>query len=261
MTLNQCGRLLWSAHESSQQDSRAAATAMLSTLGAAVLFFLSCNNQLQAAHTRWIRYGSGYEPGGLSIEDSRFDYYLPQPPVILLPDTSLPFGIGMLLQALGLLLLLLCLLHLRPRSAVRARRIQRLCGLLAAASSALLGIEAVVTGLNATLFDRFSTHWAAIPVLALAGPALLVLGVFAWWRMPSLAIALMCSMSTSIIGYLASALLIAPLVTGHDSFDAVPGTETIVALGTGAAAAACLLTALSLLRQEFLRSCPPTLLR
>lgn len=216
-------------------------TCLPAALLAAMLFVVSAGFQLRAANSRWITHADGTGWSQYSIESHEFDYFLAEDPVVLIPDTSIPFGIGMFFQAAGLFLTLVALLALRPGNLRPRRMLHTLLGLCAVASAALIGYQSLRTGLDGKPFAPLAQSGIAGVAYLLGFVALAVLVVLAWRRTPVLGIALACSLSTTIVGYIFCSLFIAPVFAGDQSFDTTRGTETVMAAATAAAGLAMLL--------------------
>lgn len=233
---------------SSSGIHRAPLPAIGCALASGLLLLVSSGFQLAASNSRWITHAAGV--GDYAIEDNRFDYYLAADPVILLPGTHLPFGIGMLLQAAGLAFLTAAVLMLRPRASAAVRRAQLLLGAAVAAGFALIGADSLRIAATGQISEASATDWLVVAIVFLTSPALLALGIMAWLRVPAVGIAMLFAQCASPIGYLAIAVLFAPAITGYAPYDATPGTETIVAIGSAAAGAAALLAAVQLIRKR-----------
>lgn len=222
--------------------------AIVHLLAAAILLLGSFCFQLSASNTRWLDHAQG--AAGYRIDDNRFDYYLNTNPAIFLPGTHLPFGVGLLLQAAGLAFLVAALFVLRPRPSLAVRRTVLLLATVAVAWYAFAGAYSVYTGLSGLLYDGFFLDWLVTLLMFLSSPALLVLGILAWRRMPAIGMALLFLTSTGPESYLFIAPIIAAVITGYDAVDAVPGAETVMAVGTAMASATALLAAAQLIRRS-----------
>lgn len=203
-----------------------------------VCFLASFGFQLRASHSRWITHAEGVD--ALRIEDSRFDYYWSVEPAILPPDTHRPFGIGMLLQAAGLVFLVTCLQQMSRRAARWAYGAQFLLGLFAVAWSTLLGVRAVPTGITGELDAASPAGTLETLLLILPNPALLLWALPAWLRLPALAIALWCLGTTTPLGWLPTGAHVAPALSFSKFADDPSGTETILAASVALAGIAAL---------------------
>jgi len=218
---------------------------------AAFLFFASTLLQLRASYSRWITFAGTLRPTDRSIESHEYDYYLqgfmPSERYLLIPDTGVPLGNGLLLQSVGIALLLLCVLTSGPVGAIR-HCIQLLLGLLVMLSYMLIGYHALRTELEGTPPGTTGTGWSQLVIL-LGFIALVVLCVMSFRRFPGAAIAWFCLLGTTIFGYVMIDLFLAPVLTLYTSPDTTPGTETIMALTTAAAGLSMLVCMIALIRQ------------
>ena len=214
---------------------------MLFAAATALLFLVSSGFQLQAANSRWITHGNGSGFSQLSIEDHAFDYFLSQEPFIAIPGTSVPFGIGMLIQAAGVLCLVACLLAMQPPTARLRRILQFGLGFIAALGTAMICYQALRTGLDGVPFTPLSASGLAIAVYLAATVALIALCLSSPVNWPYFGVSFFCLLGTTIPGYLVTYLIIAPAVLSYGSHDTTPGTETLLAVSTGLAGLAMLL--------------------
>ena len=205
-------------------------------LAAAGLILGSAALQLVASLQRWVTAYESWTRTDRLVEDNLFDYSYPADPWENVGTAAQQFGAGYLLLSLGMLALLRAA---PPSQTVR----MRVLALVVACSLALDGGHALVTGLINTptpVQHVLVLQW----LLSLAGfLSLIVLGAL-WWRTSrAVALAYAFLLGTTVPGYLCSMYLLAPLVTGYQSFDTTPWTETIVAGSTAAAGVTVLVAA------------------
>lgn len=224
--------------------------AVIFASGAALFFVASCWFQLSAAHARWITFPAGLDPSDLSVEDHLYDYYLASEPFLMIPGTSGPFGIGMLLQAAGVVLLTMCLLSLRPRQSFRRGSLQLILGLLLSASCAIVGYESLLTFRNGTPPHESGSTALADTLLTLGFFAAIGLCLLCARRCPALSLAVFFTLGTNVHGYIFACYIVAPLLTFYSSHDTTPGTETVVALSTGISGLLLLVAAWLLVRSR-----------
>lgn len=230
-----------SRHPASLRSTR---VATISCAAAGLLLLASFGFQLVATQTRWVTHAQG--SGGFPIQDSRFDYYLSVDPVILLPGTHLPFGIGMLLQAVGITFLLACLLHLTGHTKKWTYLSQLLLGLCAISGFAFIGVVSVRTARTGQLIDVLSAHGLLLAWLLLIGPVLLGLAVLAWKQLPDLGIAFGLTFFTSPVGSAICLFFLAPAVNASDIEYGTFGWETIMAVTTLLAGLVAVIVAIGL---------------
>jgi hypothetical protein len=205
-------------------------------LTAAGLFLGSSVLQLIASLQRWVTFSDAWRPGEPLIEDNLFDYSYPADPWQNLGTAAQYFGAGYLLLSLGVYALL------RAAPAHRNGRL-RVLALIVVSSFALDGGHALLSG----LFDAPTPIQHVMAVLWLlslvAFGCLIVLGVM--WVRTSWAVSLACLflLGATVPGYLWAMFTLAPLITGYQSHDTTPWTETVVAASTAAAGVSVLLAA------------------
>ncbi|GAA1410814.1 hypothetical protein AUR04nite_33460 [Glutamicibacter uratoxydans] len=209
-------------------------------LAAAGLLLLSAILQLAAAASRWLIHPEGLGGSAPMAQDGVYDYFLASEPFAMIPGTSLPFGIGMLLQAAVIVLLAASLHRSMPGTGDSLRRAELLVGFLlgflAAAGPALIGYHALRIGLAGTAAGIFLlVEPAGLYILAASASALLVLSIIALTRNVWAGIAMCFTVGSTLPGYLVASFLIAPLLAGDTSYDTTAGSEAIVAFSTLAA--------------------------
>jgi len=220
---------------------------------AALLFFASALLQLRASHSRWVTFAGTLGPTDFSIESHEYDYYLPGEGYLPIPDTGVPMGTGLLLQSAGMVLLLLCLLSSSSPGGRISRNIQLTLGLLASASCALIGYDALRTELDGEP-PGLTTSVVSQVIILLGFVALGALCAMCLRWFPAVGIACFCLLGTTVLGFLVIYLFVAPMFTGYVSHDTTPGTETIMALTTAVAGLFMLISVIALLCQGMGRS-------
>ncbi|MCM6763538.1 hypothetical protein NB037_14030 [Rathayibacter sp. ZW T2_19] len=199
---------------------------------AAVALLASAALQLQAATQRWVTASGSRAPADRSIEDHLFDYSVPAEPWEAVGTAAQVFGVGTLLLAAGVLAMMRAL---SPRVLAPA-------SIAVAAVFALTGVHALVSGLLGTPTPLGAT-WlqlltGIVPVVGLVALAVAVLR-----RAPSLAVAYVLLLGSSLPGQLIAIFSIAPMIMGYASHDTTPWSEAVIAATTGAAGLAALVTA------------------
>ncbi|MFU8946548.1 hypothetical protein ACLRGF_07410 [Mycetocola zhadangensis] len=226
------------AHRST--SGRHGRIAGIASLGAAALFVGAAALQLLAAIQRWVI----FQPAnGISVEDHLFDYSVPYEPWVPIGTAAQLYGVGMLLVALGVLLLPVSATLLRRPTEKRATAAVRMSGefALAVIGACSLGVEgahALVSGINGT--PSFLQHWGALGWLSLL--SLIALAVL-WRTNRALMLACVFLIGSTSVGYLVSTFFIAPLISGG-SHDTARWTEAVVA-GWAAAAGAAMVVAVT----------------
>lgn len=224
-------------------------TALIFAAGTALLLLASAALQLRASATRWITFGSTVGTQELSVESDQYDYYFPVGEFIPLAHTGMPLGIALKIQALALLCLLATLGALRERS-TRAIVFSALpLGVLAAIGFALLGLHALLSALEGQP-SALPGSWLFHLALLIGFLALCALSILCCLSVPLLGLAAAFLLGSTLVGYFLSSYLLAPLLTGYVSHHTTPGTETIVALSTAAAAITMLSVLISLASQR-----------
>lgn len=183
------------------------------------------------------------------MESNQYDYYFPVGEFFPLAHTGMPLGIALMIQALALLCLLATLGALRERS-TRVIVFSALpLGVLAAIGFALLGLHALLSALEGHP-SALPGSWLFNLTLLTGFLALCALSILCCLSVPLLGLAAAFLLGSTLVGYFLSSYLLAPLLTGYVSHDTTPGTETIVALSTAAAAITMLSVLISLASQR-----------
>jgi len=205
---------------------------------AAVLLLGSGALQLVASLQRWVGFRDSRAPDDISAEDHLYDYSYPSDPWVPIGTAAQLFGLGCLLLAVGVLVMLAA----APRRRIPA---MLLPAVVAAGSFALDGAHALSSGLAGV--PSPVQHWLdAQWFISLIGfCCLVVLGVL--WLRTSRAVAAACLLllGSTVPGYLVATFGIAPALAGYQSHDTTPWTETIVAVSAAFAGIAMLVAAVS----------------
>ncbi|GAA1877693.1 hypothetical protein GCM10009715_25520 [Paeniglutamicibacter psychrophenolicus] len=218
------------------------------------LFLLSFLVQLAAVLQRWVVPAGARGPRGLLIENHRYDYYFPVENWVPLGTTAQLFGLALLLQAIGVLAMAAGVMflpdptvdHLRSVG-IAAAACEALLAVLFAASFAVIGSHALVSGLTGAasgMPDATGLSWGVL--LAGVVPPLILA---AMWRarLPAAGAACVFLLGTGFAGYLAAIYVISPLLA-LKAYDA-RWAESVQAASTGAAAVAMAVGALFLARR------------
>lgn len=217
------------------------APARWSSIGAALLL-ASAALQLAASLQRWVVLRDSWSRDDYTIEDHRFDYTYPADPWEPLGTAAQVAGAGYVLLAAGVV-------AMARGATLRPGRSERALVAVVAGSFGIDGIHAVLSGLLGV-----PTPWQFAGMLQLvlstaAAVCLVLLGVrWSRGRWPA-SVACVFLVGNTVPGYLFAAFTIAPIVTGYQSYDSTPWTETIVAAFTA-------LAALALLAAAALRTAP-----
>ena len=202
-------------------------------LTAAGLFLGSAMLQLVASLERWVVLSNSATRTDPSIEDHRFDYSYPADPWENLGTTAQLFGVGLLLLALGILAM---------SRVARNGRVERMLSIVTAASFGIAGVHALVSGL---LGVPSPLQYLPLQVLLnLVGFVGLIVLAALWMRTAwAASVSCVLLLGVTLPGYLLATFQIAPALTGYQSHDTTPFTETIVAVSTAAAGVAMLVGA------------------
>ncbi|MBF4574303.1 hypothetical protein ITJ64_17465 [Herbiconiux sp. VKM Ac-1786] len=206
------------------------------SLVVAGLWLASAGLQVAASLERWVVAAGSWTRDQVSIKDHRFDYSWPADPWENVGAAAQLHGAGLLLLAIGLLLL--------PRAAAgRNPGLDGVAVIVIAALAGFDGIHVLASGLLG-----FPSPLQYLPVqLLLTGVSAIGLVYLAAERFTSTtwpaAIACLLLVGSTMPGLLVAAFVIAPAVVGYQSFDTTPWTETIVAAWTALAAVAMLVAA------------------
>lgn len=204
-------------------------------LTSAVLFTGSAVLQFIASGQRWVVFAGSRAAGDISVEDHIFDYYFPGGDWEPIGTAAQFVGAGILISAFGILVMAIGML-LTPgaprgwRTPIAAAEL-----VLATAIAASLGVggaHALISGFNgapSALQDYLAlSHVGFFGLIALA---------LLWLRrLPAATAACLFLLGSTLVGYLVSTFLIAPLIAGETSHDTTRWTETVVAATTAGAA-------------------------
>ncbi|MFL4472388.1 hypothetical protein ACIPVK_00100 [Paeniglutamicibacter sp. MACA_103] len=218
-------------------------TKILWLLIAAALFLVSCLLQLVAALQRWVVLAGAGGTSGLSVENHRYDYYFPAPTWEPLGTTAVLLEEALLVQALGILAMAAGVLFLPDPTVDHIRSVgiaiaafEALLAAILAASFAVIGSHTFPSGLsgNASGYQDAAVLLWALLLTGLVKP----LALAGLWRvrLPAASAACVFLTGTSFVGYLAATYVISPIMAG--SYYDARWTETVMAVSTGAAAAA-----------------------
>lgn len=206
------------------------------SLAAACLFLVSAALQLIASLQRWVTFSGSWTRTDRLIEDNVFDYSYPADPWENVGTAAQYFGAGYLSLSLGVVTMLLA------APALQTAR-TRVLAVIVAASFALDGGHALVSGLINTptpVQHVLALQW----LFSLVGCACLIALGALWlriWRPGALACLFL--LGATVPGYLWAMYALAPLITGQESYDTTPWTETVVAGSTAAAGVSLLVAA------------------
>ena len=189
------------------------------------LFLVSALLQIVASLERWVSFAGARTDG--TIEDHLFDYYYPADPWENLGTTAQVFGVGLLVLALGIL-------ALARGAGPHGDRATRMLASVTAASFALTGAHALVSGVIG-----MPTPLQYLPVQLLLSAVgfvgLIVLGVRFVRKSWPASVACVMLLGSTLPGLMLANFTIAPEIVGYQSHDMTPFTETIVASSTAAA--------------------------
>lgn len=208
-------------------------------LAAAGVFLCAAALQLLASLQRWVGFRQSLSPNEILAEDGRYDYSFPIDPWENVGTAAEQNGPGMLLVALGTLLVTTGVMtHPGIKTEWSRAACEAAIATLVAGAFALHGTHALLSGSQGSPSALQSSLW----VWLIGAGGLVALA--ALWRRRSRAAVLTCVflLGTSGVGALVAALLIAPLIAGGMSHDTTPWTETVIAAFTALAgmAVACL---------------------
>ena len=229
-----------------KRTSRSAKAAAIFLLLASVLFLGSAALQHHASVQRWVVF-AGSRPASESFgEDHLYDYYFPLDPWVNIGTTAQFFGVGILIQALAVVVMAAGVL-LAPRTATSRHALVAVgefgIAVVIAATFAILGTHALISGLDGVP-SPLQSIWALGHVSLLG---LLIL-TWLWWRkLRAASVACLFLTGSTLMGYFLSSYLIAPIIAGGTSHDTTRWTESVVAATTAAAAIAVILAAKTLL--------------
>ena len=206
------------------------------SLAAAGLFLVSAAAQLVASLQRWVTASESWTRTDRLVEDNLFDYSYPADPWENIGTAAQYFGAGYLALSLGIV----ALVRAAPRD--QAARM-RLVAAVVAGSFALDGGHALVSGLINS--PTPVQHVLVLQWLLSLGAFLCLIVLGALWLRTSWPRTLACLflLGATVPGYLWAMFTLAPLITGYQSHDTTPWTETIVAGSTAAAGVSLLLAA------------------
>lgn len=185
--------------------------------------------QVLASLQRWVTASDSWSRTDSTIEDHRFDYFVPTAPWEPIGVAAALLGFAFLLLAVAIVALTLAI---RRSGAVSG--ISRLIAAVAALPFAILGVHGLLSGLIGTpsFLAAVASPWLSF--LCVVG----LLALVGLWATQSIVLALsaLALMGNTIMGYLIAAFVIAPAITGYQSYDTTPWTETIVAASPAIAA-------------------------
>ena len=210
----------------------------------ALLFAVSSVLQLNASMQRWIAFGNSADAAELSVEDHVYDYYLPTEEWVPIGSAAELLGIGLLLVAVGFVVLATAVLlvpdpttdHVKVVAAM-SWGFEVLLVLATTGLFALMGLHAMISGLQGSASGLLQSS-LVLQLLLYVGFAAPVVLAFRWRnRIPAARIVCVFLLGATVVGYLVSTYLIAPLIAGM-SHDTARWTETVIAVSTAAAGVA-----------------------
>lgn len=227
---------------------------VIGSLIAAALFLVAAALQLTASLQRWVVFAGSRTGDDRSVEDHLYDYSYPYEPWEPIGTAAQLYGAGLLLTAVGVLILPIGVAAMRRRR-TRYRVVLTIGEVVTAALVAgALGIDgahALISGLTGTPSPL--QHTGAVGWVAFFG--LIALGVI--WHSSRAAVTTCAFLIGSTwLGYLLAAFVIAPLFAGG-SHDTTRWTETVVAATTAAAGIAMLVGTWGVLRKTTAQTRPP----
>ncbi|MFB2581365.1 hypothetical protein ACEXQD_08940 [Herbiconiux sp. P15] len=205
------------------------------SLVVAALWLASAALQVVASLERWVVAAGSWTRGDVSIEDHRFDYWWPADPWENVGAAAQLHGAGLLLLAIGVLLL--------PRAAPARRH--GLDGAVAVVVAILFGFDGAHVLVSGLMGAPSPLQYVPLQLL-LAGVTAIGLVVLAANRFATswpTALGCLVLVGATLPGYIVATFVIAPAITGYQSFDTTPWTETIPAVWTALAALLVLVTA------------------
>ncbi|TDX78935.1 hypothetical protein EDF35_2158 [Rathayibacter sp. PhB151] len=214
----------------SAADARTGQGSPRGVLLAAALLLGAALLQLQASLQRWVTASEGWTRTDRSVEDHLFDYMIPADPWEPLGTAAQVHGVGLLLVAIAL-----------PVSAraIGGGGLLRLSALLVAGVLGLSGLHGVLSGLigapTPLQLPFLQMMLGLVPVVGLGA-----LAAKAHRRSVGAALAYACLLGSTLPGLLIATFVVAPAITGYQSFDTTPWTETVVAATVAAAGCAML---------------------
>lgn len=224
-----------------KQTDRLRRTSIICLLTAAGLFLCSAVLQFAASLQRWVVFSGSLGPTDLSAEDHVYDYFFPWVDWVPIGSAAQVFGVGILLQAVGVLVMGFGVIPRIARAAggggvrhaaavVAMVAAETLTVLAISAAFALLGAHALISGMAGSASSLQA--WMAVVWIPSVGLVALTLS---WVRsLPAAATACLFLIGSSWAGYLLATYLIAPVFSGA-SHDTARWTETVIALSTAAA--------------------------
>ncbi|MBG6237833.1 hypothetical protein IWX78_000788 [Mycetocola sp. CAN_C7] len=216
---------------------RSGRVSVAASLSAAAVLLVSAMLQFVASLQRWVVFRNSLTANEISAEDHLYDYTIPMDPWVPIGTAAELYGAGVLLTALGILIL--------PLSAWTGRRAFRyrgvavavfvgefLIALLVAGSLSIDGAHALISGVSGSPSPL--QHWGALGWVSVIG--LTVMAVL-WRGSRALMVACIFLLGSTFVGYLMATFVIAPMLSGG-SHDTAPWTETVVAASVAIAGVA-----------------------
>ena len=236
------------------QTRRVPWLSVIGSLAAAVLFLVASALQLSASFQRWVVFRGSRTGDDRSAEDHLYDYSYPYDPWEPIGTAAQVYGVGLLLTAVGVLILPLGVAAMRqPRTrfGVVLAIVEIVLAVLVAGALGIDGAHALISGLTGTPSPL--QHTGAVGWIALLG----LIGLGVTWHSSRAAIATCAFLIGSTwLGYLLAAFFIAPLFAGG-SHDTTPWTETVIAATTAAAGIAMIVGAWGVVRRRSAQTRPP----
>lgn len=219
-------------------------TVVLLLIVAAGLFFASALVQWNASMQRWVTFSGSTDSNGPSAEDHMYDYYLPSEEWVPIGSAAELLGIGLLLMAMGFAVFATAVLlipdptkdHIKAVAAM-SLGFDLLLVLATAGSFAWMGLHTLLSGLQGAEAGLLDSGLVRQLLLYLGFLAPVILAVRWRNRLPAASITCVFLLGSTIVGYMVSTYLLAPLIAGM-SHDTARWTETVIAVSTAAAGVA-----------------------
>lgn len=193
------------------------------------LLLLSVVPQVVASIQRWRLHGTVMGASYPFVEDHNYDYNSPSDPWTNTGASAQYHGVGIVMVAAGLLVLVLAVTTVW----LRRRRLLLALGVIASTGFLLEGLHALFSGIGGapSPLETVSVVVASAGMLAMISLAILCAG-----RVPVWGVAVALLVGNTSVGYAVSSLFLTPMLTGYVPFDSTPWHEVVVAIGTALAA-------------------------
>lgn len=244
------------------RDTSHRKTVVLLLIVAAGLFLASALVQWNASMQRWVTFSGSADPNGPSVEDHMYDYYLPTEEWVPIGSAAELLGIGLLMTAIGFAVLATAVLMIPDPTkdhikavAIISLGFDLLLVLATAGLFAWMGLHTLLSGLQGTQSGLLDSGILMQLLLYLGFAAPVILAVRWRNRLPAVSIACVFLLGSTVVGYIVSTYLIAPLIAGM-SHDTARWTETVIAVSTAAAGIATVYGVIQVRRLEALSQEP-----